>query len=550
MSQKTPESYLGNPNLKKAHVPVGFSEHEVNEYMKCSEDPAYFIEQYVKIVHVDKGLIPFAMWEFQRKMVETFMKDRFVICKMPRQSGKSTTIIAYLLHYVLFNQDVNVAILANKGQTARELLGRLQLAYEHLPKWLQQGITEWNKGNIQLENGSKILACATSSSAIRGGTFNIIFLDEFAFVPNTLAEQFFSSVYPTISSGQETKVLIVSTPKGMNMFYKMWVDAEEKRSHYTPIEVHWNDVPGRDDVWRKQTIANTSEEQFRTEFECEFIGSTQTLVLPSKLRTIPWKTPKYEKDGLRIYEDPIPKHFYVMVVDTARGQGNDNSAFSVLDVTASPYTQVAAFTDPNISPLLFPNVIHRIGNEYNTAHVLVEINDIGQQVADILHYDLEYDEVMKLTSKGRNGQIIGGGFTKRVQLGIRTTKSVKMQGCSNLKSMLENDTLIVNDFETVKELTSFVTSGPSYKAEDGAHDDLTMTLVLFGWLAVQKYFKELTDQDLRLKIYQERIKSMDAEVIPFGFLGEEDESSFVDADGQRWETVDESSDYELENSYL
>jgi hypothetical protein len=341
----------------------------------------------VKIVHVDKGLIPFTMWEFQRKMIETFVKDRFVICKMPRQSGKSTTIISYLLHYVLFHENVSVGVLANKGQTARELLGRLQLAYEHLPKWLQQGIVEWNKGNINLENGSKILACATSSSAIRGGTFNIIFLDEFAFVPNTLAEQFFSSVYPTISSGQETKVLIVSTPKGMNMFYKMWVDAEEKRSHYTPIEVHWNNVPGRDDAWRKQTIANTSEDQFRTEFECEFIGSTQTLVLPSKLRTIPWKTPKYEKDNLRVFEEPKPKHIYALTVDTARGQGNDNSAFSVIDITESPYKQVVAYSDPNISPLLFPNLINKIGNEYNTAYVLVEINDIGQQVADILHHD-------------------------------------------------------------------------------------------------------------------------------------------------------------------
>ena len=318
MSENPQTTYLGNPNLKRAHVPVGFSEHEVKEYMKCLEDPIYFIEQYVKIVHVDKGLIPFKMWDFQRNMVETFVKDRFVICKMPRQSGKSTTIISYLLHYVLFHENVSVGVLANKGQTARELLGRLQLAYEHLPKWLQQGIVEWNKGNINLENGSKILACATSSSAIRGGTFNIIFLDEFAFVPNSLAEQFFSSVYPTISSGQETKVLIVSTPKGMNMFYKMWVDAEEKRSHYTPIEVHWNNVPGRDDAWRKQTIANTSEDQFRTEFECEFIGSTHTLVLPSKLRTIPWKTPKYEKDGLRVYEEPKPVSYTHLTLPTNR----------------------------------------------------------------------------------------------------------------------------------------------------------------------------------------------------------------------------------------
>ena len=275
-------NYLGNPNLKRANVPVEWTEKQVTEYTKCMDNPLYFIESYIKIVSLDEGLVPFKLYDFQKDMVGTFHKNRFTICKLPRQSGKSTTIIAYLLHYVLFNPNVNVAILANKAATARDLLGRLQLAYEHLPQWLQQGVMSWNKGSLELENGSKILASSTSASAVRGCSYNIIFLDEFAYVPSNVAEQFFSSVYPTISSGKTTKVMIVSTPHGMNMFYKLWVDAENQRNSYIPIEVHWSEVPGRDEEWKKETIKNTSESQFNTEFECEFLGSINTLISPYK----------------------------------------------------------------------------------------------------------------------------------------------------------------------------------------------------------------------------------------------------------------------------
>ena len=351
-------SYLGNPKLKAANVQLDFTEEQISEILKCRDNPIHFIEKYVQIVHVDRGLVPFEMYPFQKNMVQNFVDNRFVICKLPRQSGKSTVIISFLLHYILYNENVQVGILANKGATARELLDRLKLAYENLPKWLQQGVVVWNKGNIELENGSKMLAVATSSSAIRGSSFNIIFLDEFAHIPNQLAESFFSSVYPTISSGQSTKVFIVSTPLGLNMFYKMWVDAEEGRSAYVPIDVHWSEVPGRDEKWKEETIKNTSETQFQQEFGCEFIGSTSTLIAGSKLRSMPFKQPIYTKSFLDIHEQPIEDHSYTLVVDTARGQGLDYSAFVVFDSTQLPYKVVAKYRNNEISPMLYPNIIY------------------------------------------------------------------------------------------------------------------------------------------------------------------------------------------------
>src|SRR6056300_265709 len=332
------EHYLGNPNLFKANTKQEYTQEQIQEIAKCMEDPVYFIKNYIKIVNIDDGLVPFEMYKFQEKMVRTFDENRFSICKLPRQSGKSTTIIAHLLHQVVFNDNINVAILANKSSTARDLLGRLQLAYENLPKWLQQGVLNWNKGSLELENGSKILAAATSSSAIRGGSFNIIFLDEFAFIPANISEQFFSSVYPTISSGKSSKVMIVSTPHGMNMYYKIWNDAIHKRNDYVPIEVHWSEVPGRDDKWREETIRNTSEAQFRTEFECEFVGSVDTLINASKLRMLSHQNPIKSHSGLDIYEEVKKDHHYMVTVDVARGDLNDYSAFVIFDISQMPYS--------------------------------------------------------------------------------------------------------------------------------------------------------------------------------------------------------------------
>ena len=535
-------TYLGNPNLKKANVQQEWTEDQVKEYAQCMKDPLYFIQKYVRIVSLDEGLIPFKMYPFQKEMVGTFHKNRFTICKLPRQSGKSTTMISYLLHYSLFNPSVNIAILANKAATARDLLGRLQLAYEHLPKWLQQGVMSWNKGSLELENGSKILASSTSASAVRGGSYNIIFLDEFAYVPSNVAEQFFSSVYPTISSGKSTKVMIVSTPHGMNMFYKLWTDAEEKRNSYVPIEVHWSEVPGRDEKWRKETIANTSEQQFQTEFECEFLGSIDTLISPHKLRTLAYKTPLQSNAGLDVYEQPQKGHTYFMVADVSRGTKNDYSAYVVFDVTQVPYRVVAKYRDNEVKPLLFPQKIYHVARAYNQAFVLVEVNDIGEQVANTLQFDMEYDNLVMASMRGRAGQIMGGGFSGgKAQLGVRTTKAVKKIGCSNLKQLLESDKIIVEDFDCINELSTFIVKGSSFEADDGCNDDLVACMFIFCWATDQTYFKELTNNDVREQMFKDQQDQLEQDMAPFGFvvngLEEENVGNMIDEYGTRWTPI-------------
>src|SRR5210317_1650416 len=328
------EVYLGNPNLKKANTAIEFTKDQIEEFIKCKEDPVYFARNYIRIVSLDEGLVPFEPYKFQEKLISRFHKNRFNICMMPRQTGKSTTSVSYLLHYIVFNDSVNVGILANNASTARELLSRLRLAYENLPKWMQQGIIAWNKGSMELENGSKVLAASTSASAVRGMSFNILFLDEFAFVPNHIADSFFASVYPTITSGKNTKVIIVSTPHGMNHFYRMWHDAEKGKNEYVFTDVHWSEVPGRDEEWKAQTIANTSEQQFKVEFECEFLGSVDTLIAPSKLRNLVFEDPiQNNGKGLVVYTEPQKDRDYIITVDTARGIDHDYSAFVIFDIS-------------------------------------------------------------------------------------------------------------------------------------------------------------------------------------------------------------------------
>ena len=535
-------TYLGNPNLKKANVSQEWTKEELVEYKRCMDDPLHFIQNYVKIVSLDEGLVPFKMYSFQKEMVGTFHSNRFTICKLPRQSGKSTVMISYLLHYALFNPSVNIAILANKAATARDLLGRLQLAYEHLPKWLQQGVMSWNKGSLELENGSKILASSTSASAVRGGSYNIIFLDEFAYVPSNVAEQFFSSVYPTISSGKTTKVMIVSTPHGMNMFYKLWTDAENQRNTYIPIEVHWSEVPGRDEAWKKETIKNTSEQQFNTEFECEFLGSIDTLISPNKLRTLAYKNPLQSNAGLDVYEQPKEGNTYLLTADVSRGVANDYSAYIVFDVSQVPYRIVAKYRDNEVKPLIFPQKIHQVAKAYNTAFVLVEVNDIGEQVANSMHYDMEYDNMIMASMRGRAGQILGGGFSGgRAQLGVRTTKAVKKIGCSNLKQLIEDNKLIVEDYDAINELSTFIVKGSSFEADDGCNDDLVACMFIFGWCTDQTYFKELTNNDIREQMYKENQDQLEQDMAPFGFVinGLEDDNigTAVDEYGTRWSPI-------------
>ena len=533
------DHYLGNPLLKKANTVVEFTQEQVLEFARCQEDPLYFTKKYIQIVTLDYGLQPIKMYPFQEKMINNFHNHRFNICKLPRQSGKSTIVVSYLLHYAIFNDNVNIAILANKASTAKDLLDRLQTAYENLPKWLQQGVLIWNKGSLELENGSKIIASSTSASAVRGGSYNIIFLDEFAFVQNHIADQFFASVYPTISSGKNTKVIIVSTPHGMNHFYKIWHDAERKKNEYITTDVHWSEVPGRDEKWKKQTIANTSEQQFRVEFECEFLGSVDTLIAPSKLRSLVYDSPKKRNAGLDIYEEVKEEHDYVITVDVARGVGSDYSAFIVVDITTYPHQVVAKYRDNEIKPMIFPSIIYEVAKNYNSAFVLCEVNDIGDQVASIIQYDLEYQNLLMCSMRGRAGQVVGQGFSgKKTQLGLKMSKTVKKIGCLNLKTLIEENKLIFNDYEIISELTTFIQKSNSFEAEEGCNDDLAMCLVIYAWLVVQDYFKELTDQDVRKRLYEEQKNQIDQDMSPFGFIvdGVNDESSFVDESGDRWFT--------------
>jgi hypothetical protein len=551
MSQN--EIYLGNPNLKKANTSVEFSQEDIQEYLKCKADPVYFAKNYVKIVSLDEGLVPFNMYDFQEKLIRNFHEQRFNICKMPRQTGKSTTCVAFLLHYAVFNDSVNIGILANKAATARELLGRLQTAYENLPKWMQQGILSWNKGSMELENGSKILAASTSASAVRGMSFNIIFLDEFAFVPNHIAEAFFSSVYPTITSGKSTKVIMVSTPHGMNHFYRYWHDAQRGKNEYTATEVHWSEVPGRDAKWKAQTIANTSEQQFKVEFECEFLGSVDTLISVAKLRNLVFEDPiQNNGKGLVVYTEPQKNRDYIVTVDTARGIDHDYSAFVVFDISEFPYKTVARYKNNEIKPMLFPNIILDIAKAYNNAYVLVEVNDIGEQVATILQYDLEYENMLMCAMRGRAGQQVGTGFSgKKTQMGVRMTQTVKKTGCSNLKALVEEDKLVTSDYDIIAELTTFVQKKQSWEAEDGCHDDLAMCLVIFAWLVAQDYFREMTDNDVRKRIYEDQKEQIEQDMAPFGFISDGlDDEEFVDGDGAKWTVDKEMSSTYGDMSYM
>lgn len=524
------ENYLGNPNLKRSNVAQDFTEEQIKEFVKCSQDPYYFITKYIQIVNIDEGLIPFQPYDFQKDIIELVKDERFVICKMPRQTGKTTTIAAVLLWYIMFNETFNVAILAHKSAQSRDILSRIQLAYEHLPRWLQLGVVEWNKGNLELENGSKILAASTSASAIRGGSFNLIYLDEFAFVPTHIQEEFFASVYPTISSGNTSKVLVTSTPNGLNLFYKLWNDSEEGLNDYKRIDVHWSDVPGRDEAWKEQTIKNTSADQFRVEFECEFIGSSNTLISPSVLKRLVYKQPDFQNEHTRIYKKPEEGRTYFAMVDTARGVNNDYSTIVVVDTTELPNQVVAVFQDNKISPYNFPTVIAQFHKQYNKAHMLVESNDIGMTVVETLHNELELDNVLMSAGKGRAGQVLSSGFgTGSQYFGVRTTKQVKRVGCLNLKTLIENDQLFINDFKILDELTHFVQKAESWEAEGGNHDDLVMCLVLFGWLSNQEHYKELSNSDIRKHLVNQQSAHIEQDLLPFGVTSLEDD--YITPDG-------------------
>lgn len=518
------EYYLNNPNLKRAGVQIAFTKEQIEEYKKCKRDPIYFIEKYVQVVHVDFGLIPLILRDFQKNIVTTIHNNRKVIVKAARQSGKTTTFAGYLCHYIIFNDNKVCAILANKEETAKEILSRVKLAYENLPQWLKHGIAEggWNETDIKLENGSKIYARSTSSAAIRGYSINWLILDEFAFVPTNIAEDFFTSVYPTISSGQTTKITVISTPNGMNHFYKMWTEAEKGKNGFKHIAVNWREVPGRDDAWAEEQKVILTPHKFRQEMECVFIGSSLTLIDGAKLSAIPFITEIYDKSNFKCYEKPFKGNqaknllpsVYFISVDVARGRYGDYSSFVIIDVSELPYRVAGRFRDNNISPMHFPNLIQRYAEEYNNAPVLVEINDAGGEVANILMHDLEYENVIMSDKKGKISNWGGNA-----QPGLFTSKRTKRIGCEYFKALVEHDQIVINDYDILFEMSNFVSNKRgSYSADEGQHDDLVMPLVNFSYVTTQETFKELTDTQLRERLFNEKVKAIEDQMTPFGFI--------------------------------
>ena len=517
MSSILDRGYNGNVDLKRKGTPIEFSNEMVAEFLKCAKDPIYFSEKYIQIVHVDRGLIPIKMYEYQKEIAEAITCNRRVTVNTSRQAGKTTTAVAIILHYVLFNDYKTCALLANKGDAAREILDRIKIAYEALPNWLQQGVIEWNKGSVEFENGCKIIAGSTSSSAIRGKSISFLYIDETAFVDNW--DEFFASVFPTISSGNTTKILFTSTPNGLNHFYKTCMGAKEDRNGYVYIEVPWERVPGRDDDWKKETLQamDFDTQKFSQEFECNFLGSSGTLIEGSKLKSMVEMKPIAETQQLKVYEQPIKDHVYVCIVDVARGKGLDYSAFQIIDVSEMPYKQVCVFRDNNVTPIDYAEIIYRSIQRYGEAYTLIEVNDIGEQVSEILHYEFEVETLMFTESAGRSGKRITTGFRKGSDKGVRTTKSVKAVGCNMLKMLIEQDQLIVQDFQTINELSTFSRKANSYEAESGCHDDLVMCLVLFAWMTDQTFFKEVTDINTIDRLRSRNEEELMESLLPIGF---------------------------------
>jgi len=512
--------YNGNALLKRANQAIEWTPELVAEYVKCSQDPIYFTETYMKIINIDKGLVSFKLYDYQKEMINSFADNRFNIVATARQAGKSTVTCAFILWYTIFNAEKTVALLANKGETAREILQRIQLAYQYLPPWLQQGIKEFRAGAMVFENNSRVIAAATSSDAIRGYSINLLFIDEAAFIEHW--DTFFTSVYPTISSGKESKIILVSTPNGLNHFYALWQNAIEKRNNYNPIKVSYERVPGRDEKWRQDTLSsmNFNTEKFEQEYCVEFMGSSGTLIAGWKLKELVHQTPLNTKDGLNVYSNVEPNNRYVVVADVSEGKGLDYSAFHVINVTQMPYKQVCVFRNNMLTPIDYAEVIHRVALNYNAAPILVENNNMGGQVCNSLHYDFEYENILYTENAGRSGKRISSGFGggAKPDIGVKTTIPVKANGCSLLKLLIEQNQLIINDFHTIEELSRFSRKGKSYEAEEGAHDDLVMGLVLFGWLSDQQYFKEYTDINTLMRLRDKTDDEIMSDLSPFGFV--------------------------------
>lgn len=517
MSEQELPGFNGNPNLKPCKFNVEYTAEQIVEWQKCSEDPVYFIDNYCTIVTLDGGLQPFKLYDCQKKKVNFIHNNRKVLLMEGRQQGKTQTSAAYILWYTIFQEVKTVAILANKASAAREVMSRYQMMYEHLPIWLQQGIKTWNKGDIELENGSKIFTGATTTSGPRGRSINMLYIDEAAFIPTNIADQFFTSVYPTISAGQTTKILLSSTPKGYNHFWKFWNESEQEINDFKSLFIPYWEIPGRDETWALEQKKLLGELKYNQEVLCTFLGSSDTLINADGLRWMTPSRPIHSHEGLDTFERPTKNHVYVLIADVAKGVGGDYSAFSVIDITSVPYRQVAKYRDNNISPLLYPSVIYNVATKYNMAFVLIETN-VSEQVPHILYYELEYENLL-FVGRTVRGQHVSSGFTKgTTTLGVNTDKKVKRIGCANLKSLIEEKKLIVQDADTISEFSTFIQNKDSFAADEGYHDDLVMPLVLFAWFTSNPSFRDFSDINLRTEMYAKRMQQIEDEMMPIGFF--------------------------------
>ena len=538
--------YNGNSSLKRIGIDFSYTEEQVLEIAKCVKDPIYFIDNYCYIVTLDHGIQPFKLYDCQKTKIKLIHDNRKVILMEGRQQGKTTSAAAYILWYTLFQDNKSVAVLANKSATAREIMSRYQLMFEYLPPWMQQGIKTWNKGDIELENGSIVFTSATTAAGIRGKSVNLLYIDEAAIIPNTVADAFFTAVYPVISAGQTTKILITSTPLGYNHFWKFWNDAINKNNDFVPMYIPYWEIPGRDEAWALEQKRQLGDLKYNQEVLCKFLGSSLTLINSDTIEYMTTCPTVYSKDGLDLYEYPIngqrdedeklvtKPHTYVIVADTAKGVGGDYSAFVIVDITEVPYKLVGKFRDNKIAPMLYPTVIHKIAKDYNNAYVMIEINS-SEQVAHIMHNELEYDNIIFVNRDTKKGQVVSGGFGGgKTQLGVQTDKRVKRIGCFTFKALVEEKKLLIMDADTISEISTFIQVRDSYAADDGYHDDLVMPLVLFSWLTTNSYFKELNNVNIREAMYQERIKQIEEDVIPFGFIQNGLEEEILVDSGDVW----------------
>lgn len=537
------EGYNGNSSLKRIGVEISYTEEQVLEIAKCAQDPIYFIDNYCYIVTLDHGIQPFKLYDCQKKKIKLIHENRKVILMEGRQQGKTTSAAAYILWYTLFQESKSVAVLANKSSTAREIMARYQLMYENLPIWMQQGIKTWNKGDVELENGSIVFTAATTASGIRGKSVNMLYIDEAAIIPNNIADAFFTAVYPVISAGNTTKILITSTPLGYNHFWKFWNDAVNKNNDFVPMFIPYWEIPGRDENWAAEQKRQLGDLKYNQEVLCKFLGSSLTLINSDTIEYMSTCPTVYSKDGLDLYEFPVKAqrdddeklivkpHTYVIVADTAKGVGGDYSAFVIVDITEVPYKLVGKFRDNNIAPMLYPSVINKVAKDFNNAYVLIEINS-SEQVAHIMHNELEYENLIFVNRDSKRGQHVSGGFgAGKSTYGVQTDKKVKRTGCFTFKALVEEKKLLINDPDVISEISTFIQVKDSYEADEGYHDDLVMPLVLFSWLTTNSYFRELNNVNIREAMYQAKIQQIEQDVVPFGFLVDGTEQE-LESDGQ------------------